>query len=135
MNNKQNIIKEGLGEIDLEIHDIDENIPDEVIEDDEEVEDLIRANKLLRDKVGEISDIVESAIEKASSLRKNIVTHRDQPADPELQRKLKEINRYQKAIMKIKYPHVQPNYKEKEIKDEIKSLKEEIKQLEEENIQ
>ena len=100
--------------------------------DDNETEELIRANKILRDKVGQIADLVVSAIEKAATLRKQITTHRDQPKDPELNSKLKEINRYQKAIMKMKYPKVKKNYRAKELEDEIKILRGEIEELEEE---
>ena len=62
-------VKEGLDRIDLEIHDIDQNIPEEEFENDNELEELIRANKLLRDKVSQIADLVVSAITKASSLK------------------------------------------------------------------
>lgn len=58
-------VKEGLDLIDLEIHDLDQNIPEEEYEKDDELEELIRANKLLRDKVSQISDLVVSAITKA----------------------------------------------------------------------
>ena len=62
-------VKDGLDRIDLEIHDIDQNIPEEEFENDDELEELIRANKLLRDKVSQIADLVVSAITKASSLK------------------------------------------------------------------
>lgn len=126
-------VKDGLDQIDYELHDIDKNIPDEELEmDDNETEELIRANKILRDKVGQIADLVVSAIEKAATLRKQITTHRDQPKDPELNSKLKEINKYQKAIMRMKYPKVKKNYRAKELQDEIKILQAEIEELEEE---
>lgn len=123
-------VKEGLDQIDLELHDIDKNITDEALEEDAETEELIQANKLLRDKVGTVLDLVISAVDKADSIRKHITTHRDKPDDPELNSKLKEINRYQKAIMKMKYPMVKQNYKAKEMQDEIKDLLSEIEKLE-----
>lgn len=123
-------VKEGLDQIDLELHDIDKNIPDEALEEDDETEELIRANKILRDKVGTVLDLVVSAVDKADSIRKHITTHRDKPDDPELNSKLKEINRYQKAIMKMKYPKVKKNYRANEIQDEIKDLLCEIEKLE-----
>lgn len=126
-------VKDGLDQIDLEIQDIDQNLPEEELENDvNETEDLIRANKILRDKVSQIADLVVSAISKAASLRKQITTHRDGPDDPELKSKLKEINKYQKAIMKMKYPKVHRNYKIQEMQDEIKILHSEIEQLENE---
>ena len=129
------MIDEGLDEIDHEIHYIDEHIPEEDLEDDDEIEGLINSNKLLRDKVSHISDIVSNALEKASSLRRQIITHRDQPDDEELKSKLKEINRYQKAIMKMKYPRKKEDYKGQEMKDEIKILQGEIREMEEQQIQ
>jgi chromosome segregation ATPase len=126
-------VKDGLEVIDLEIHDIDQNIPPEELEqDDNETEELLKANKVLRDKVGQIADLVVSAITKASTLRKQISTHRDKPDDPELNSKLKEINRYQKAIMTMKYPKISPNYKMKEMQDQLKILEADISKLEEE---
>ena len=62
-------VKGGLEAIDLEIHDIDEHIPEEAFENDDEIEELIRANKILRDKVSQIADLVVSAITKASTLK------------------------------------------------------------------
>ncbi|CAI2368574.1 unnamed protein product [Moneuplotes crassus] len=131
--NKQ--IREGLDEIDQEIEYIDSNLPDEVLEEDDELSGLVNSNKILRDKVNHLSFIVENAIEKAASLRKQINTHRKEPEDEELKSKLKEINKYQKAIMKLKYPRKKEDYKTKEIKDEIKILNKEIKELEENQIQ
>ncbi|CAI2368791.1 unnamed protein product [Moneuplotes crassus] len=132
---KKNLIKEGLEDIDHEMHYIDENIPEDALEEDEELDGLINSNKLLREKVHHISDIVLSAVEKATSLRKQIITHRNQPDDEELKSKLKEINKYQKAIMKIKYPRKKEDYKEKEIRDQMKILTQEIQELEEKQIQ
>lgn len=106
------------------------NIPEAEFED-EETEELLRANKILRDKVGQIADLVVSAISKAAALRKQITTHRDKPQDPELNSKLKEINKYQKAIMKMKYPKVVRNYRVKEMQDEIKILQADIEKLNE----
>jgi hypothetical protein len=126
-------VKEGLDLIDLEIQDIDQNLPEEELENDvNQTEDLIRANKILRDKVSQIADLVVSAINKAAVLRKQITTHRDGPEDPELKSKLKEINKYQKAIMKMKYPKIHRNYKIQEMQDEIKILKSDIDKLENE---
>lgn len=125
-------VKDGLQEIDVEIDFIDRNIPDEEFEsDDREVEELIKANKILREKVGQIADLVVSAITKASNLKKQIVTHRDKPTDPALNTKLTEINKYQKSIMKMKkendnfkhkYSNISYKYKVKEMTDEIKIL-------------
>lgn len=121
-------VKNGLDQIDYEIHDIDENIPEEEFELDE-TEELMRANKILREKVGQISDLVASAITKASMLKKQITTHRDNRRDPELNSKLKEINKYQKAMRKTKVPN---NDKVQLMRDEIRLLEEEIAKLEDE---
>ena len=126
-------VKDGLDQIDLEIQDIDQNLPEEEYEHDEdETAELIRSNKILRDKVSQIADLVVSAINKAAILRKQISTHRDKPDDPVLNSKLKEINRYQKAIMKMKYPKVHHNPKIQEMQDESEIILAEISKLEDE---
>jgi predicted RNase H-like nuclease (RuvC/YqgF family) len=76
--------------------------------------------------------LVVSAINKAAILRKQISTHRDKPDDPVLNSKLKEINGYQKAIMKMKYPKVHHNPKIQEMQDESEIILAEISKLEDE---
>jgi uncharacterized coiled-coil DUF342 family protein len=136
LNNRLNAkfipMREDLDKIDIELNDIDKNIPDEVLEEDEETDELIKANKMLREKVGTVLNLVVSAVEKADAIRRQIITHRDKPDDPELNSKLKKINNYQKAIMKMKYPIVSSNYRAKEMQDEITDLVSEIEKLEQE---
>lgn len=107
--------------------------------EDYECEELMKANKVLREKVGQITDLVVSAITKASNLKKQINTHRNKPNDPELNKKLAIIAKYQKSIMsmkkktkalKIKYDMI--SYKDKvvSLQDQIRIEKEEIEKLE-----
>jgi len=132
-------VKDGLEAIDLEMVDIDQNMPSiEYDRDDYETEELMKANKILREKVGQITDLVVSAIMKASNLKKQITTHRDKPNDPEQEKKLGVLNKYQKSIMtmkkkikalKVRYQSI--SYKEKvtALQNQIKIEEEEIKKL------
>lgn len=45
-------------------------------QDDYETEEIMKANKILRLKVGQITDLVVQAITKASNIKKQINTHR-----------------------------------------------------------
>jgi hypothetical protein len=61
-------VKDGLDEIDVEMNDIQLNMP--TIEyEDYECEELMKSNKVLREQVGQITDLVVSAITKASNLK------------------------------------------------------------------
>lgn len=95
-------MKDGLDAIDLEIADIEQNMPSiEYDQDDYETEELMKANKILREKVGQITDLVVQAISKAATLKKQIHTHRTKPNDPELNKKLEKISKYQKSIQQL----------------------------------
>jgi hypothetical protein len=61
---------------------------------------MMKANRQLRDKIGDISSMVMTAIEKASKLKKQIITHRDAPPDPTVNGKTREISKYQVKITK-----------------------------------
>lgn len=63
-------VKKGIDEIDLEMEDIENNMPDSVYDnDDGEIEELMSANLILRQKVKEIADLVVGAIKKACILK------------------------------------------------------------------
>jgi len=92
-------VNEGLDEIDLILDQLENNIPEEIYEyDDYEVEEMMKSNRLLREKIGDISQMVATAIQKASKLKKQIITHRDAPADPTVKSKRKEIKKYQLKV-------------------------------------
>ena len=128
-------VKDGLDAIDLEMADIEENMPSiEYDQDDYETEELMKANKILRLKVGQITDLVVQAIKKASSIKKQINTHREKPSDPELKRKLETIAKYQKNIhhMKKKLKSLRVKNSNISFKDKVVGLQNEIKTQEEE---
>lgn len=92
---------EGLDEIDMIIDQLENDIPEDVFEDEEvEVEDMMKANRMLREKIGDIAKMVVTAIQKAAKLKKQIITHRDGPADPEVANKTKTIQQYQVKLSK-----------------------------------
>jgi hypothetical protein len=136
-------VKDGLDAIDLEIADIDQYMPSiEYDQDDYETEELMKANKILRLKVGQITDLVVQAIKKASNIKKQINTHRKKPNDPELNKKLAIIAKYQKNIqqmkkkivgLKVRYNSI--SYKDRVVKiqNEIKTEEEELVKIEEQN--
>lgn len=77
-----------MNEIDLMLDDLEQDIPDDIYENTEfEIDDMMKANRTLRDKIKEISAMVISAIQKASKLKKQIITHRDPPPDPAIKTK------------------------------------------------
>jgi hypothetical protein len=97
-----NTVNDGLDEIDDILVELENNEPDEGSEEENEfdLEEMMKANRNLRDKIGEISTMVISAISKAAVLKKQIITHRDKPNDPALGKKNSEINKYQAKINK-----------------------------------
>jgi hypothetical protein len=85
-------VKNGMNDIDLLLEELEENMPEDVLEhDDYEVDELLKTNRALKDKIKDISEMVISAIQKASQLKRKIVTHRDAPPDPAIKYKNKEI--------------------------------------------
>lgn len=65
-----NTVKDGLDLIDIELDEIDQSIQNgDLAGDGNQLEELIKANKLLREKVEQIADLVVSAITKASGLK------------------------------------------------------------------
>lgn len=96
-----NTVNMGMDEIDIMLDELENQIPDEVYEDDDfDVDGMVKANRLLRDKIHEISQMVVTAIQKALKLKKQIVTHRDPAPSDHVQSKLDEIKSYQVKIMK-----------------------------------
>jgi hypothetical protein len=97
-----NTVNDGLDEIDALLVELENNDPDEGSEENNEfdLEEMMKANRNLRDKIGEISTMVISAISKAAVLKRQIITHRDKPNDPAIGKKNKEINKYQATINK-----------------------------------
>ena len=124
--------------IDIEMADIEEQMPSiEYDEEEYETEELMKANKILRLKVGQITDLVVQAIKKASSIKKQIFTHREKPSDPELKRKLETIAKYQKNIHHLKRKLKSLRVKNSNIsfKDKVVGLQNEIKTQEESCLQ
>ena len=96
-------VNDGLNEIDILLDQLETKIPEDVYEtDDFEVDEMMKVNRHLRDKIGEISQFVASAITKARTLKRQIITHRDKPHDPEVAKKEAEIKNYQVKVMKCK---------------------------------
>lgn len=96
-------VNDGLDEIDLMLDQLERDVPDDLYEDaDFEVDEMMKANRMLREKIGDIASMVITAIQKASKLKKQIVTHRDEPNDPSVASKNKEIKDYQAKITKCK---------------------------------
>jgi predicted peroxiredoxin len=96
-------VTEGLDDIDIMLDVLEKDIPEDVYEGiDFDVEEMMKANRALRDKIHDISEMVITAIQKASKLKKQIITHRDPPPDPGVNDRLKEIKNYQLKIMKCK---------------------------------
>jgi hypothetical protein len=95
-----NTVNDGLDEIDELLVELENNEPDEEQEefDEFDLDEMMKANRNLRDKIGDISTMVISAISKAAVLKKQIITHRDKPSDPALGKKNNEINKYQAKI-------------------------------------
>lgn len=96
-------VNDGMDEIDYMLGELDANTSEDIYESVEiDVDAMMKANHLLRDKIKDISDMVITAIKKASILKKQIITHRDPPPDPEIKEKLDEIKNYQIKIMNCK---------------------------------
>lgn len=63
-------VKDGLDVIDLELDAIDQSIQNgDLAGDRNQIEEIVQANKTLREKVEQIADLVVSAITKASNLK------------------------------------------------------------------
>lgn len=96
-----NTVNDGLDEIDLLLDELANDIPEDLYENDDfNIEEMMNANRHLREKIGEISTMVISAISKAAILKRQIITHRDKPSDPEIGKKNKQITKYQVQITK-----------------------------------
>ena len=94
-------VNDGLDEIDILIDQLENGIPDDVYETEEfEVDGMMKANRRLREKIGQISNMVINAITKAGNLKKEIITHRFKTDDYEVAQKEKEMNHYQNKINK-----------------------------------
>jgi len=98
-----NNVNDGMEEIDILMDQLEGHIPDEAYGYDEfDVEEMVKSNRLIRDKIRDISSIVSAAISKAAILKKTVITHRDLPHNPEVKKKLKDIKGYQDNINKCK---------------------------------
>ena len=96
-------INEGMDEIDYMLGELEADVPEDIYESTEiDVDAMIKANHLLRDKIKDIAEMVITAIKKASQLKKQIITHRDPPPDPSIRERLDEIKTYQIKIMNWK---------------------------------
>lgn len=96
-----NTVNDGLDEIDLLLDELGNDIPEDLYENDDfNLEEMMNVNRHLREKIGEISTMVISAISKAAVLKRQIITHRDKPSDPEIGKKNKQITKYQVQITK-----------------------------------
>lgn len=96
-------IKDDMAQIDLMMDELEGNIPEDVYDVDEvDVDDLLRANRMFRDRFKEVSEVVIQAISNAAAMKKYIHTHREAPKDPDVKGKRKEIKENQKAIVMCK---------------------------------
>lgn len=94
-------INDGLDEIDILIDQLEQGVPEDIYETEElDIDGMMRANRLLRDKIGQISQMVINAITKAGNLKKQIITHRDKPADREVAIREREMRSYEAKINK-----------------------------------
>lgn len=133
-------VNDGLDEIDIMIDQLENDIPEDIYEMEEiDVDEMMKVNRSLRDKIKEIGSFVISAITKAAQLKKRIVTHRDEPSDKDLKAKMNTIKNYQVKLasykkqikaLNIKLDSLTDNEKlalssnsKKLIDDEIKELK------------
>jgi DNA repair exonuclease SbcCD ATPase subunit len=88
-----------MDEIDILMDQLQGTMPDDVYEIAEfDIDEMVRVNLNLRDKIKDISMIVKEAITKARELKKSIHTHRDPPKDAEVKDKRSQINQYQNAV-------------------------------------
>ena len=61
---------------------------------DEEIQEVMEANRALWEKVGEISSFVKVAIQKANEIRKNGRQKQEKTEDPQLKEKNDQIRQY-----------------------------------------
>lgn len=96
-------VNDGLAEIDVLLNQLEADVPDDVYESEEmDIDSMMKANHLLRDRVNDIAHMVINAIKKAVELKKKIITHRDEPTDPEIKSKMNTIKSYQAKISSYK---------------------------------
>lgn len=132
-------VNDGMDEIDLMLDQLENDIPDEVFEIEEfDVDQMMKNNRQLRDKIRDISDMVITAITKASMLKKKIVSHRDEHKNPDMRDRMKEINDYQSKIAVYKKKIRSLNFKVDNLtgadkvlthKSNIKTLDDEVAEL------
>ena len=114
-------IQHGLDEIDITMDQLEANIPEDIYDyTDLDVDGMLKANRELRDKIKDISDIVIKSIKKAEAMKKEIHTHRDPPEDIEVRSKVVEINNYQQMINHCKKYISNINVKVDKIADQEK---------------
>ena len=80
-----------MAEIDFMMDNLEANMPDDAYEADVDIDELIRSNRMFRDRLKEVSEIVIETIKKAANFKKSINTHRKPSNDPEVNQKHKEI--------------------------------------------
>jgi chromosome segregation ATPase len=132
-------VNDGMQEIDIILDTLENDIPDDVYENEDfDVDQMMKVNRGLRDKILEISSFVITAITKASQLKKRIVSHRDQPVSSDLRGKMKVIKDYQNKLnvykkkvngMNIKIASLSDNENIANSQNNIKTLNQEIKEL------
>ena len=89
--------------IDIEIDQLEGGVPEDIDEfGNIDIDTMLKANRSLRDKIKEISDLVVTAVTRAEVIKKAIVTHRDLPDDIEVRTKTGEINQFQDMINSCK---------------------------------
>lgn len=92
-------IDEGMDEIDILMDQLQGTMPDDAYEvADFDIDEMVRVNLNLRDKIKDITFIVKESITKAGELKRSIHTHRDPPKDPEVKDKRTQIKQYQNAV-------------------------------------
>ena len=92
-------IDEGMDEIDILMDQLQGTMPDDAYEvADFDIDEMVRVNLNLRDKIKDITFIVKESITKAGELKRSIHTHRDPPKDPEVKDKRSQIKQYQNAV-------------------------------------
>lgn len=96
-------VDDGMDEVDVIMNQLEAEIPDEAYEYEEfDIDEMLKSNRTIRDRIREISVIVTAAITKAAILKKTVVTHRDMPSNPDVRQKLADIKKYQNDIMKCR---------------------------------
>ena len=132
-------VNDGMDDIDIMIDQLENNVPEELYETDEiDVDQMMKVNRGLRDKIKDIGDLVISAITKASMLKKKIVTHRDEPTNKELKDRNKQIRDYQAKLstykkkvkgLNIKFTNLTDNETVANNQNKVKILNNELKEL------